>query len=73
MAYKHKITTSIPFDSATPNIALDSVIDFITSKFIADTPALSVTKEIAYDAEAYKGFPSFQGSRMMAGVFLCQK
>ena len=59
MAYKHKITTSIPFDSATPNIALDSVIDFITSKFIADTPALRVTKEIAYDAEAYKGFPVF--------------
>ena len=61
MAYKHKITTSIPFDSDTPNIALDSVIDFITSKFIADTPALSVTKEIAYDAEAYKGFPVFSG------------
>ena len=59
MAYKHKITTLIPFDSDTPNIALDSVIDFITSKFIADTPALSVTKEIAYDAEAYKGFPVF--------------
>lgn len=59
MAYKHKITTSIPFDSDTPNIALDSVIDFITSKFIADTPALRVTKEIAYDAEAYKGFPVF--------------
>ena len=59
MAYKHKITTSIPFDSATPNLALDSVIDFITSKFIADTPALRVTKEIAYDAEAYKGFPVF--------------
>ena len=62
MAYKHKITTSIPFDSDTPNIALDSVIDFITSKFIADTPALSVTKEIAYDAEAYKGFPVFSGT-----------
>ena len=61
MAYKHKITTSIPFDSATPNLALDSVIDFITSKFIADIPALSVTKEIAYDAEAYKGFPVFSG------------
>ena len=61
MAYKHKITTSIPFDSATPSIALDSVIDFITSKFIADTPALSVTKEIAYDANAYKGFPVFSG------------
>lgn len=61
MAYKHKITTSIPFDSDTPNLALDSVIDFITSKFIADTPALSVTKEIAYDAEAYKGFPVFSG------------
>lgn len=59
MAYKHKITTSIPFDKDTPNLALDSVIDFITSKFIADTPALSVTKEIAYDAEAYKGFPVF--------------
>jgi len=61
MAYKHKITTSIPFDKATPNLALDSVIDFITNKFIADTPALSVTKEIAYDAEAYKGFPVFSG------------
>lgn len=61
MAYKHNITTSIPFDSDTPNIALDSVIDFITNKFIADTPALSVTKEIAYDAEAYKGFPVFSG------------
>lgn len=59
MAYKHKITTSIPFDSDTPNLALDSVIDFITNKFIADTPALNVTKEIAYDAEAYKGFPVF--------------
>ena len=67
MAYKHKITTSIPFDSDTPNIALDSVIDFITSKFIADTPALSVTKEIAYDAEAYKGFPVFSGSSYEGG------
>ena len=68
MAYKHKITTSIPFDSATPNIALDSVIDFITSKFIADTPALSVTKEIAYDAEAYKGFPVFSGENYDKGL-----
>ena len=67
MAYKHKITTSIPFDSDTPNIALDSVIDFITSKFIADTPALSVTKEIAYDAEAYKGFPVFSGKSYEGG------
>lgn len=67
MAYKHKITTSIPFDSATPNIALDSVIDFITSKFIADTPALSVTKEIAYDAEAYKGFPVFSDEEYQDG------
>lgn len=68
MAYKHKITTSIPFDSATPNIALDSVIDFITNKFIADTPALSVTKEIAYDAEAYKGFPVFSGKSYSNGL-----
>lgn len=68
MAYKHKITTSIPFDSDTPNIALDSVIDFITSKFIADTPALSVTKEIAYDAEAYKGFPVFSGENYVDGL-----
>ena len=68
MAYKHKITTSIPFDSDTPNIALDSVIDFITSKFIADTPALSVTKEIAYDAEAYKGFPVFSGESYSGGL-----
>ena len=67
MAYKHKITTSIPFDSATPNLALDSVIDFITNKFIADTPALSVTKEIAYDAEAYKGFPIFSGESYGGG------
>ena len=68
MAYKHKITTSIPFDSATPNIALDSVIDFITNKFIADTPALSVTKEIAYDAEAYKGFPVFSEQSYNSGL-----
>lgn len=68
MAYKHKITTSIPFDSDTPNLALDSVIDFITSKFIADTPALSVTKEIAYDAEAYKGFPVFSGESYYEGL-----
>lgn len=67
MAYKHKITTLIPFDSAIPNLALDSVIDFITSKFIADTPALSVTKEIAYDTEAYKGFPVFSGESYGAG------
>lgn len=73
MAYKHKITTSIPFDSATPNIALDSVIDFITSKFIADTPALSVTKEIAYDAEAYKGFPVFSGERYGDGLIPVSK
>lgn len=68
MAYKHKITTSIPFDSDTPNLALDSVIDFITSKFIADTPALSVTKEIAYDAEAYKGFPVFSEQSYKNGL-----
>lgn len=68
MAYKHKITTSIPFDSDTPNLALDSVIDFITNKFIADTPALSVTKEIAYDAEAYKGFPVFSGEEYDQGL-----
>ena len=68
MAYKHKITTSIPFDSDNPNIALDSVIDFITNKFIADTPALSVTKEIAYDAEAYKGFPVFSESGYNDGL-----
>lgn len=68
MAYKHKITTSIPFDSDTPNLALDSVIDFITSKFIADTPALSVTKEIAYDAEAYKGFPVFSEQNYSSGL-----
>lgn len=68
MAYKHKITTSIPFDSDTPNLALDSVIDFITNKFIADTPALSVTKEIAYDAEAYKGFPVFSEESYERGL-----
>lgn len=68
MAYKHKITTSIPFDSDTPNLALDSVIDFITNKFIADTPALSVTKEIAYDAEAYKGFPVFSRESFNGGL-----
>lgn len=68
MAYKHKITTSIPFDSDTPNLALDSVIDFITGKFIADTPALSVTKEIAYDAEAYKGFPVFSETYFVGGL-----
>lgn len=67
MAYKHKITTSIPFDKDTPNLALDSVIDFITSKFIADTPALSVTKEIAYDANAYKGFPVFSRENYESG------
>ena len=68
MAYKHKITTSIPFDSDTPNLALDSVIDFITNKFIADTPALSITKEIAYDAEAYKGFPVFSRQSFADGL-----
>lgn len=68
MAYKHKITTSIPFDSDTPNLALDSVIDFITNKFIADTPALSVTKEIAYDVEAYKSFPVFSEQRYDNGL-----
>ena len=73
MAYKHKITTSIPFDSDTPNIALDSVIDFITNKFIADTPALSVTKEIAYDAEAYKGFPVFSGESYEGGKIPASK
>ena len=73
MAYKHKLTTSIPFDSDTPNIALDSVIDFITNKFIADTPALSVTKEIAYDAEAYKGFPVFSGESYEGGKIPASK
>lgn len=59
MAYKKRITKSVILDSASPNSALDVMIDWIVNKFITDVPDLKIQKEIKYSADGYKGFPVF--------------
>ena len=59
MAYKKRITKSVVLDSASPNSALDVMIDWVVNKFITDVPDLKIQKEIAYSADGYKNFPVF--------------
>ena len=59
MAYKKRITKSVILDSASPNSALDVMIDWVVNKFITDVPDLRIQKEIAYSADGYKNFPVF--------------
>lgn len=73
MAYKKRITKSVVLDSASPNSALDVMIDWIVNKFITDVPDLKIQKEIAYSAEGYKQFPVFSGTNYFNSVAPCSK
>ena len=73
MAYKKRITKSVVLDSASPNSALDVMIDWIVNKFITDVPDLKIQKEIAYSAEGYKNFPVFSGTNYFDSAAPCSK
>lgn len=73
MAYKNKTSFTIAFDSSSPHTVMDALIDFITNRFIADVPEISVQHEIAYDADAYKNFPVFSGANVSSGVVPASK
>lgn len=73
MAYKKRITKSVILDSASPNSALDVMIDWIVNKFITDVPDLKIQKEIAYSAEGYKQFPVFSETNYDNSVPPCSK
>lgn len=73
MAYKNKTSLTIAFDSSSPHTVMDALIDFITNRFIADVPEISVQHEIAYDADAYKNFPVFSGVNVSGGVVPASK
>lgn len=73
MAYKKRITKSVILDSASPNSALDVMIDWIVNKFITDVPDLKIQKEIAYSAEGYKNFPVFSETNYLNSVPPCSK
>lgn len=73
MAYKKRITKSVVLDSASPNSALDVMIDWVVNKFITDVPDLKIQKEIAYSADGYKGFPVFSETNYFNSVPPCSK
>lgn len=73
MGYKKRITKSVILDSASPNSALDVMIDWIVNKFITDVPDLKIQKEIAYSAEGYKNFPVFSETNYLGSVPPCSK
>ena len=73
MAYKKRITKSVVLDSASPNSALDVMIDWIVNKFITDVPDLKIQKEIAYSADGYKKFPVFSETNYLGSVPPCSK
>ena len=73
MAYKKRITKSVVLDSASPNSALDVMIDWIVNKFITDVPDLKIQKEIKYSADGYKGFPVFSETDYSGSVPPCSK
>ena len=73
MAYKKRITKSVILDSASPNSALDVMIDWIVNKFITDVPDLKIQKEIAYSADGYKKFPVFSETNYFDSVPPCSK
>lgn len=73
MSYKKRITKSVILDSASPNLALDVMVDWIVNKFITDVPDLKIQKEIAYSAEGYKGFPVFSETNYLNSAAPCSK
>lgn len=73
MAYKKRITKSVVLDSASPNSALDVMVDWIVNKFITDVPDLKIQKEIAYSADGYKNFPVFSEANYFDSVPPCSK
>ena len=73
MSYKKRITKSVVLDSASPNSALDVMIDWIVNKFITDVPDLKIQKEIAYSADGYKNFPVFSETNYFGSVPPCSK
>ena len=73
MAYKKRITKSVVFDSANPNLALDVMVDWIVNKFITDVPDLKIQTEIAYSADGYKNFPVFSETNYLDSVPPCSK
>lgn len=73
MAYKKRITKSVILDSASPNSALDVMIDWIVNKFITDVPDLKIQKEIAYSADGYKNFPVFSDVNYFDSDAPCSK
>lgn len=73
MAYKKRITKSVVLDSASPNSALDVMVDWVVNKFITDVPDLKIQKEIAYSAEGYKNFPVFSDTNYWNSAAPCSK
>lgn len=73
MAYKKRITKSVVLDSASPNSALDVMIDWVVNKFITDVPDLKIQKAIAYSADGYKNFPVFSKTNYFGSVPPCSK
>lgn len=73
MAYKKRIAKSVVLDSASPNSALDVMIDWIVNKFITDVPDLKIQKEIAYSADGYKNFPVFSEVNYFDSAAPCSK
>ena len=73
MTYKKRITKSVILDSASPNLALDVMIDWVVNKFITDVPDLKIQKEIAYSADGYKNFPVFSETNYFNSVPPCSK
>lgn len=73
MGYKKRITKSVILDSASPNSALDVMIDWIVNKFTTDVPDLKIQKEIAYSADGYKNFPVFSETNYFNSAAPCSK
>ena len=73
MAYKKRITKSVILDSASPNSALDVMVDWVVNKFITDVPDLKIQKEIAYSADGYKNFPVFSETNYFNSAAPCSK
>lgn len=73
MSYKKRITKLVVLDSASPNLALDVMVDWVVNKFITDVPDLKIQKEIAYSADGYKKFPVFSETNYLDSVPPCSK
>ena len=73
MAYKKRIMKSVILDSASPNSALDVIVDWVVNKFITDVPDLKIQKEIKYSADGYKNFPVFSETDYLGSVPPCSK